>query len=104
MNYKLCFYVPKSHTEQVKQALFEKGAGKIGHYDCCAWQTLGQGQFRPNAEAKPFLGEAEKIETVPEHKVEMICEERYLPEVLAALKASHPYEVPAYDVWKLETL
>lgn len=45
--YKITFYVPESHLESVKTALFDQGAGKIGHYDCCAWQAEGIGQYRP---------------------------------------------------------
>lgn len=45
--YKICFYVPTSHADQVKSAMFAQGAGKIGNYSCCAWQILGQGQFMP---------------------------------------------------------
>jgi hypothetical protein len=44
---KIEFYVPETHLEQVKSAMFSAGAGRVGDYDCCAWQTLGQGQFRP---------------------------------------------------------
>ena len=50
--YKLCFFVPESHVEQVKAALFAQGAGKIGEYDCCAWQVLGTGQFKPLAASR----------------------------------------------------
>ena len=52
--HKLTFYVPETHLESVKQALFEKGAGKIGRYDCCCWQTKGVGQYRPLDGSDPF--------------------------------------------------
>ena len=54
--YKLCFYVPESHLEEVKEAVFAAGAGKMGDYDACAWQTAGQGQFRPGEGADPHIG------------------------------------------------
>lgn len=92
----LYFYVPASHVEQVKTAIFANGAGRLGHYDCCAWQTLGTGQFRPLAGSQPSLGQHDQLETVPEFKVETICHEQDLPAVLAALLDSHPYETPAY--------
>lgn len=101
MNYKLCFYVPVTHLESVKQALFAAGAGKIGNYDCCAWQVLGQGQFRPNHLAQPFLGQANQIEEVAEYKIEMICAKPYLKAAISALKQAHPYEEPAFDVLAL---
>lgn len=100
--YKLCIYVPESHLEQVKQALFHAGAGRIGDYDSCCWQVAGQGQFRPLAGADPFIGSHGKIETVEEYKVELVCDEAFIAAAVAALKQAHPYEEPAYQVWKLE--
>lgn len=99
--YKLTFYVPVTHVEIVKSALFAAGAGRIGDYDCCAWQVLGVGQFRPLTGATPFLGQVGEIEQVAEYKVEMVCAQAVLTAVMSALKASHPYEQPAYDVVKL---
>ena len=60
--YKLCYFVPASHIEQTKQALFDVGAGKIGDYDSCAWQCEGEGQFRPLAGSDPFLGSQGELE------------------------------------------
>jgi len=99
--YKLCFYVPSTHVDAVKQAVFAAGAGRVGDYDCCAWQVLGAGQFRPLAGAKPFIGAVDQIETVAEYKVETVCEDAVVQAVVAALKAAHPYEEPAYQVWAL---
>lgn len=100
--YKICFYVPENAVEIVKQALFTKGAGRIGNYDSCGWQVLGTGQFRPLENSKPAIGETGRIETVSEYKVEMVCEDSIVKDVVEALKQSHPYEEPAYDVIKIE--
>ncbi len=100
--YKLCFYVPEEYLDTVKQAVFAAGAGKIGDYDSCCWQMLGQGQFRPLEGSQPFLGQQGQIETVAEYKVEMVVADLLLKPVLQALIAAHPYEEPAYDVWMLE--
>ncbi len=100
--YKVCVYVPKAAVEQVKQAMFAAGAGKIGDYDSCCWQTIGQGQFRPLEGSSPYIGEQNRIETVAEYRIEMVCAEALIKDVIAAMKNSHPYEEPAYDVWKLE--
>ena len=100
--YKLCVYVPASHLEEVKQALFAAGAGRIGDYDSCCWQVAGQGQFRPLSGADPFVGSHGKIETVEEYKVELVCGDDVVVAAVAALKQAHPYEEPAYQVWKLE--
>ena len=96
--YKICVFVPEDAAEQVKQAMFEAGAGKIGDYDCCCWQTFGQGQFRPLEGSSPFIGEHQRIETVAELRIEMVCADELIKNVVAAMKNSHPYEEPAYDV------
>ena len=102
--YKLAFFVPSSHVEPVKNALFAAGAGRIGAYDHCAWQVLGQGQFRPLDGSQPFLGRAGEIESVEEWKVELVVADELIRSAVAALKSSHPYETPAYEVCKLEDL
>ncbi len=96
--YKICFYVPESHLEPVKEALFIAGAGRIGNYDCCSWQCLGEGQFRPLAGSQPAIGQQNVIEQVAEYKVELVCSDEYVHAAVAALKTTHPYEEPAYDV------
>lgn len=98
---KLCFYVPVEYAEAVKGALFNAGAGRIGHYDCCAWQTPGQGQFRALEGANPTLGVLGEIERVPEFQVEMVLEDVYLQPVIKALKQAHPYEEPAFGVFQM---
>ena len=102
--YKLCYFVPETHLEQTKNALFKSGAGKIGDYDSCAWQSLGQGQFRPLAGSDPFLGNKGELEVVAEYKVELVCEDALVGEGLKALKQAHPYEEPAYEVYRIEEL
>jgi len=102
--YKLCFYVPESHLESVKKALFTAGAGRIGNYDSCCWQVLGEGQFRALDGSQPFIGQKGVVEKVAEWKVELVCEDELIRDVIAALKMAHPYEEPAYDVWRLENL
>ncbi|HLF67331.1 MAG TPA: NGG1p interacting factor NIF3, partial [Gammaproteobacteria bacterium] len=76
--YKICFYVPEAHAEEVKMAMFEAGAGKIGRYSCCAWQTLGTGQFMPLSGSHAFIGETDRLEKVIEYKVEMVCDEAFM--------------------------
>lgn len=102
--YKLCFYVPESHVEPVKQAVFAAGGGRIGAYDSCCWQSLGQGQFRPLAEADPFIGQVGQVEYLPEWKVEMVVADELIHDAVRALKKAHPYETPAFEVWRLSDL
>ncbi|WP_264652233.1 YqfO family protein [Pseudomonas sp. JUb96] len=99
--YKLAFFVPPSHVEEVKASVFAAGGGRIGDYDCCAWQVLGQGQFRPLDGSQPFIGQAGMVEQVEEWRVELVVADALIASVVAALKQSHPYETPAYEVWPL---
>ena len=69
--YSLRFYVPESHLEAVKAALFAVGAGRIGTYDSCSWQVLGQGQFRALEGSEPYIGQQGVVETVDEFDVNM---------------------------------
>ncbi|RLA24528.1 MAG: NGG1p interacting factor NIF3 [Gammaproteobacteria bacterium] len=102
--YKLCFFVPETHVEEVKSVLFELGAGQIGDYDCCAWQVLGTGQFRPLPGSQPFIGQTEKITRLSEYKVEMVCTDQLIKQVVKTLLQVHPYQEPAYDVTKILSL
>ncbi|MCK5866058.1 Nif3-like dinuclear metal center hexameric protein [Marinobacter adhaerens] len=102
--YKMCYFVPETHVEKTKQALFDAGAGRIGDYDSCAWQCLGRGQFRPLEGSDPFLGHAGEIEAVDEYKVELVCADELIKDALAALKQAHPYEEPAYEIYRIEEL
>ncbi len=99
--HKLAFFVPDSHVEVVKAAVFAAGGGRIGDYDHCAWQTLGQGQFRPLDGSQPYLGQAGQVEVVEEWKVELVVADGLIIQVIDALKRSHPYETPAFEVWQL---
>lgn len=102
--YKICVFIPQSHLEQVKLAMFEAGAGRIGDYDSCSWQTLGTGQFRPLDNSSPYIGEVGKVESVQEYKVEMVCSDDLIKDTVSAMKRAHPYEEVAYDVWQLSDI
>lgn len=97
--YKLCFFVPEQNLEQVKAAIFKAGAGKLGNYEYCCWQTMGQGQFRPLEGSVPAIGQQGALEVLPEWKVETVCATEVLADVVSALKSSHPYEEVAYEYW-----
>ena len=100
---KLAVFVPETHVEQVAQAVFEAGAGQLGNYCDCAFQAAGTGTFRPLSGAHPFIGQVDKVERVPEVRLETIMPADGTERVIAALKAAHPYEEPAYDVYALQT-
>ena len=95
------FYVPNNDAELVKNAMFSAGAGKVGCYSHCAWQTDGTGQFMPTSGANPAMGELNQLEILSEVKIEMICTDECIDQVLSAMKTSHPYEEVAYSVIRL---
>lgn len=99
---KIEFYVPEEQLQRVKQAMFDAGAGKVGGYDCCAWQVLGEGQFRPGEGSNPFKGRQGKLEILKEYKVEMVCAEDFITEAIRAMKDAHPFEEVAYSVIRIE--
>ena len=102
--YKLGFFVPESHLETVKEELFRSGAGRYAKYDMCSWQTAGMGQFRPLEGSDAYLGQVGQLERVDELRVETICTDENLRDAVSALVAAHPYEEPAYDVYRVWTL
>jgi hypothetical protein len=102
--HKIIYYVPESHLELTKSALFSAGAGRYKNYDQCCWQVLGQGQFRPLENSQPFVGESNQLTQIAEYRVELICEDDKLPQVIIALRTAHPYEEPAIDLVQLVDL
>jgi hypothetical protein len=95
--YKICFYVPENYADVVKAAMFTAGAGKLGKYSCSSWQTLGEAQCLTS-------DDIDNLEKMVELKVEMVCEDQVVTNVIKALKAAHPYEQPSYQVWQLSLL
>ena len=103
--FKLETYVPEEFAEQVKTALAEAGAGKLGDYDHCFWQSAGTGEFRPLDSAHPFIGTpGGGVERVREIKLETICASADRKRVIAALKKAHPYECCAYYLFPVEMI
>ena len=100
--YKLVFYAPLGEVESIKTSIFETGAGSIGQYSHCSWETAGMGQFKPLEGANPTLGSVKELEKVDELKVEILCEESNIRDAIEALKMSHSYEEPVYEVISIE--
>ena len=96
--YKIVVFVPLAQKEIVKAAMFAAGAGRQGNYEHCAFEMMGTGQFRPLSGAHPSVGTVGSLEFIDEVRVEMLCEADALKKVVKAIKASHPYEEPAYDI------
>ncbi|KAK1600472.1 uncharacterized protein LY79DRAFT_533708 [Colletotrichum navitas] len=107
--YKLIYTVPASHLVATKDAVFKTGAGVYdeGKYVQVAFELTGQGQFMPVAAAgvDPHAGTVDQLERVLEYRVEILCAGRDIAKAaVVALKSTHPYEVPAYEVYKLEDM
>ncbi|MCA1744704.1 MAG: Nif3-like dinuclear metal center hexameric protein [Bacteroidales bacterium] len=99
---KLVTFVPHHQAREVRQALFDAGAGKIGEYDQCSYNVNGEGTFRGNENTHPFAGESGLLHTEPEVRIETIVPEYLQNKVIQALLASHPYEEPAFDLIALK--
>lgn len=99
---KLVTYVPVGFTENVKQALFEAGAGEIGNYDNCSFSSMGEGSFRAGLETNPFVGKKGELHIEKEIRIETVVPAHLKDKVVAALLNSHPYEEVAYDIYKIE--
>jgi dinuclear metal center YbgI/SA1388 family protein len=95
---KLVTFLPADALERVRSALADAGAGRIGEYDLCSFAHAGRGSFRGSARSNPTVGTAGQLEHVDELRLEMLCPKSCLPAILDALRASHPYETPAFDL------
>lgn len=101
---KLVVFVPLADVDAVVDALAGAGAGRLGDYERCAWTTTGEGTFRPLAGATPAIGTVGAVERVREARVEMVLPPSRRAAVVAALRATHPYEEPAFDLLAMAPL
>jgi dinuclear metal center YbgI/SA1388 family protein len=101
---KLITYVPSENVNQVRQALFEAGAGNIGNYDQCSYNTEGYGTYRGNENANPTLGKKGILHTEKEVLVSVIFEKHKQSNIIQALLNAHPYEEVAYDILSLDNI
>ncbi len=99
---KMAVFVPENDLEKVKKAVFEAGAGHIGFYSECNFTSQGIGEFKANIGANPTLGKINQIEKMKEVKLEFIVPQYSVSQVIKAIYQSHPYEEPAFDVFKIE--
>ncbi len=100
-NYKLVLFVPVGSAAKVSNAIFTAGAGAVGNYSHCGFQSDGTGSFLPLQGAKPAVGKKGKLEKVSEVRFETIVPAERIDDCIAAMKKAHPYEEPAFDVFKL---
>ena len=100
MDRKLVVFVPANALDRVRDAVFAAGAGRIGAYERCSWYAEGTGTFLPLAGADPAIGEVGAEERVSEFRLETVFPSARRAEVVDALRAAHPYEEPAYDIFE----
>jgi dinuclear metal center YbgI/SA1388 family protein len=98
---KLVFFVPMAYEERMLKALFETPAGTIGHYSCCSFRSAGTGTYLPGETAYPFAGQAGRVSQAEEVRIESVVARRDLAAVIDHLRAHHPYETMAHDVYPL---
>ncbi|HLN20048.1 MAG TPA: Nif3-like dinuclear metal center hexameric protein [Bacteroidales bacterium] len=99
---KLVTFIPETHLEKVRNAIFEAGAGVIGNYDNCGFVSSGTGSFRGNDGSNPFAGKKGELHFEREVRFETILFIHNKDQVIKALLESHPYEEVAYDLYMLE--
>jgi hypothetical protein len=93
--------VPEEARDATRDAVFAAGGGVIGDYERCSWYTAGTGTFLAGEGADPAVGEVGEEERVPEYRVEIVVPEEALGAAVDALRAAHPYEEIALDVYPL---
>lgn len=101
--YKLVTFVPEAQLDQVRRAIWDAGAGVIGNYRDCSFNTQGYGTFFGSEQSHPAIGQAGQLEQVEEVRVEIVCPADCLDRAMAKLRAAHPYEEPAIDVITLKS-
>ncbi len=99
---KVVVFVPPDHVEKVRAAMCTAGAGIIGEYKFCTFRAKGVGSFVPGQAAKPTVGALGKLEEVEEYRLETLVDSSRVGAVVEAVRSSHPYEEPAFDVYPLE--
>ena len=95
--------MPEEARDATRDAVFAAGGGVIGEYERCSWYTAGTGTFLAGEGADPAVGEVGEEERVPEYRVEIVVPEEALGAAVDALRAAHPYEEIALDVYPLHT-
>jgi len=98
---KLVVFVPEAYAERLRKVIFEAGAGHIGNYDCCSFNTPGNGTFRATEQANPFVGEKNSLHTEPEIRIETIFPRYCEKNIISAMIKAHPYEEVAYDIYQV---
>lgn len=98
---KIVTFCPLENADSIRYALGSAGAGELGEYSFCSYSTIGKGRFTPSQDANPHIGTSGQPEVVEEERIEVVCERAKAKAVIAAMKAAHPYEEVAFDIYPL---
>ena len=98
---KIVVFVPEDNADEIRQALGEAGAGKIGEYSFCSFSLKGVGRFKPSDGANPHIGQAGELESVDEERIEVACDKEQAPEIIRVIKGIHPYEEVVIDIYPM---
>lgn len=99
---KLVVFCPVDHAETVRNSLFSAGAGHIGNYSSCSFNTNGAGSFKAEENTRPFVGEPHQLHFEPEIRIETVFPDHLRPQIIQAMQQAHPYEEVAYDIYPLD--
>lgn len=102
--HKLVWFVPREALEATREAVFRAGGGRIGGYTRCSWYTAGTGTFLGGEGTDPAVGEAGREQRTSELRVETVVPAELAREVVDALRAAHPYEEMAFELYPLVEL
>src|SRR5689334_20991038 len=98
---KLVVFVPEENADEVRKALGEAGAGKIGEYSFCSFSLKGVGRFKPSRHANPHIGNADTLESVDEERIEIACDKEQASDIIKVIKKVHPYEEVVIDIYPM---
>ncbi len=102
--FKIVTFCPQDVSEGVRASIFAAGGGNIGNYDCCSFNSFGEGTFRASEETKPYVGKKHILHSEKETKIETIAEQRFVENIINSIKKVHPYEEVAFDIYPLSNL
>ena len=100
--FKIVTFVPIKDADKIRMAMGDAGAGILGNYHHASFSSRGIGRFIPSKGAKPHVGQLGQLTEVEEERIEVICSEEKIKDVVRAIKSNHPYEEIPIEVYKLE--
>lgn len=98
---KIVVTVPEADADKLREAIGNADGGRIGNYTHCSFSVKGVGRFKPEDGAHPAVGKVGKLEEVVEERIEVTCEKDKVGNAIQAIRAAHPYEEPAIDIYSM---